>query len=62
MLTDFNSKMMKAVSTSETSVNICQTTQRNILEDSNPHTRRHENLKSQIFNSIVTHVLKHLKN
>jgi hypothetical protein len=38
--------MMEAVSTSETSVNIYQTTWRNILEDSHLHTRRRENLKS----------------
>jgi hypothetical protein len=30
----------------ETSVNLCQTTRRNIPEESYPHTRRHENLKS----------------
>jgi hypothetical protein len=38
--------MMEAVSTSETSVNIYQTTRRNIPEDSNLHTSRRENLKS----------------
>jgi hypothetical protein len=38
--------MMEAVSTSETSVSFYQTTQRNIPEDSDRHTRRLENLKS----------------
>jgi hypothetical protein len=41
--------MMETISTSETSVNLYQTTLRNILEDSHFHTRRRENLKSQIF-------------
>jgi hypothetical protein len=36
--------LMEAASTSETSVNICQTTQRNNPEDSYQHTRRRENL------------------
>jgi hypothetical protein len=40
--------MMEAGSTSETSVNFYQTTQRNIPEDSHPHTRRRENLKSHL--------------
>jgi hypothetical protein len=31
----------------ETSVNICQITQRNISEESHLHTRRRENLKPQ---------------
>jgi hypothetical protein len=34
--------MMEAVSTSETSVNIYQTTRRNIPEDSHLHARRRE--------------------
>jgi hypothetical protein len=38
--------MMEAVSTSETLVNLYQTTRRNIPEDSNLHNRRGENLKS----------------
>jgi hypothetical protein len=41
--------MMKAVRTSETSVNFNVTTQRYIPEDSKLHTRRRENLKSHIF-------------
>jgi hypothetical protein len=38
--------MVEAVSFSETSVNIYQTTLRNMTEDSHLHTRRRENLKS----------------
>jgi hypothetical protein len=38
--------MMEAVSTSETSINFYQITRRYNTEDSNLHTRRHENLKS----------------
>jgi hypothetical protein len=38
--------MMKAVSTSETSVNFYQTARRNMPEDNHLHTRRRENLKS----------------
>jgi hypothetical protein len=34
--------------TSETSVNVYQTTRRNIPEDSHLHTRRRENLKSHL--------------
>jgi hypothetical protein len=41
--------MMAAVSTSETSVNVYQTTRCNNTEDSHLHTRRRENLKSHIF-------------
>jgi hypothetical protein len=37
---------MAAVSTSETSGNFYETTQQNIPEDSQLHTRRRENLKS----------------
>jgi hypothetical protein len=44
--------MMKAVSTSQTSVNFYQT-RRNILEDNHLHTRRHENLKSHLFQVTV---------
>jgi hypothetical protein len=39
--------MMEAVSTSETSVNIYQTTRCNIQEDSHLHTCRREKLKSR---------------
>jgi hypothetical protein len=42
--------MMKAASTSETSVNFYQTTRRNNPEDSHLHTRRRENLKSHLVN------------
>jgi hypothetical protein len=38
--------LMEAVSTSETSVNLYETTRRDIPEDSHLHTRRRENLKS----------------
>jgi hypothetical protein len=38
--------MMEAASTSETSVNFYQTTQRNNLEDSHLHAHRCEDLKS----------------
>jgi hypothetical protein len=38
--------VMKALRTSETSVNICLATQQYIPEDSKRHTRRRENLKS----------------
>jgi hypothetical protein len=41
--------LIEAASTSETSVNLYQTTQRNIPEDSRLHTRRRENLKSHLF-------------
>jgi hypothetical protein len=37
--------MMEAVSSSEFSVSVCQTTRCNILEDSRFYTRRRENLK-----------------
>jgi hypothetical protein len=42
-------RAMEAASTSETSVNFYQTTLRNNPEDSHLHTRRHENLKTQLF-------------
>jgi hypothetical protein len=45
--------MMKAESTSETSVIIYQTTRCNIPEDSHLHTRRSENLKSHTTNSAT---------
>jgi hypothetical protein len=38
--------MMMAASTTEASVNVCQTTRRNNPEDSHLHTRRRENLIS----------------
>jgi hypothetical protein len=44
--------MMKAASTSETSVNFYQTLRRNNPEDSNLHNRRRENLKSHNVNMI----------
>jgi hypothetical protein len=44
---------MEAASTSETSVNFYQTTQRYNPEDSHLHTRRRENLKSYLRNSQV---------
>jgi hypothetical protein len=40
--------MMEAAGTSETSVNFCQTTWCNIPEDSHLHTRRLDNMKSQL--------------
>jgi hypothetical protein len=40
--------MMEAASTSETSVNLCQTTRRYNPEDSHIHTRRRENLKAHL--------------
>jgi hypothetical protein len=43
---------MKAAKTSETSVNFCETTWRNILEDSHLYTRRLKNLKSQELRKI----------
>jgi hypothetical protein len=39
----------KTLSTSETSVNFCQTTRRNIPEDSYLHIRPRENLKSSLY-------------
>jgi hypothetical protein len=44
--------MMEAVNSSETSVNIFQTTLRNNLEDSNLYTCRQENLKSHLLNCL----------
>jgi hypothetical protein len=40
--------MMEAVITSETSINFCQTIRRNNPEDNHLHTRRRENLRSQL--------------
>jgi hypothetical protein len=44
--------MMEAVSTSETSANVYQTTRRNNPEDSHLHTRRRENLKSHFITAV----------
>jgi hypothetical protein len=44
---------MAAASTSETSVNFFQTTQRKNPEDSHLYTRRRENLKSHELTQIV---------
>jgi hypothetical protein len=46
LLTAHITLMMKAASTSGTSVNFYQTTRLNIPEDSHLHIRRRENLKS----------------
>jgi hypothetical protein len=40
-------QMLEAAGASETSVNLYQTTRRNVSEDSHFHTRRRENLKSR---------------
>jgi hypothetical protein len=58
-------QMMEAVSTSKTSINVYQTTRCNIPEDSHPHTRRCENLKSHqgasnvyfLYCSVICHTL-----
>jgi hypothetical protein len=44
---------MEAASTSETSVNLHQTTRRNIPEDRRLHTRLRENLESQPLNEFL---------
>jgi hypothetical protein len=44
----------EAANTSETSVKFYQTTRRNNPEDSNFHTRRRENLKSQVMSLVFT--------
>jgi hypothetical protein len=45
--------IMEAASSSKTSVNFYhQTTLRNIPEDSHLHTRRRENLKSHLYNTL----------
>jgi hypothetical protein len=49
--------MIKAARTSETSVNVYQTTRRNIPEDSKLHTRRREKLKSDIFKDRLFNML-----
>jgi hypothetical protein len=48
--------MIKAVNTSETSVNFYQTTRRNIPKDSHLHTRRREDLKFHL-TGMLTGVL-----
>jgi hypothetical protein len=53
--------MMEAVSTPETSVNIYQTTRRNIPEDSHFHTRRRENLKSHPVNLYGQATLRYIR-
>jgi hypothetical protein len=40
--------MMEAVRTSEVSVNVYETTRRNVPEDSQLHIRRRENIKCHI--------------
>jgi hypothetical protein len=45
---------MEALSTSETSLNLYQTTWRNNTEARHLHTRRRENLKSNIFDCNFT--------
>jgi hypothetical protein len=53
--------MMEAASTSESSVNVYQTTQRYNPEDSHLRTHRRENLKSDLCVSIFLsdHMLPH---
>jgi hypothetical protein len=46
--------VMEAASTSETSVNVCQTTRHYYPEDSLLHTRRRENLKSYCEGKVFT--------
>jgi hypothetical protein len=48
--------MMKALRTSQTSVQSNETTQRCIPEDSKLHTRRRENLKSQNDSNIYIYI------
>jgi hypothetical protein len=50
----FIALMMEAVSTSETLVNFCETTRRNIPEDSHLYTRRHENPDFSPWNFLTT--------
>jgi hypothetical protein len=49
--------MMDAVST----FNVYQTTWRNISEGSHIHTRRHKNLKSHNFRTILTYCVEYSK-
>jgi hypothetical protein len=44
---------MEALITSETSANVYENTLRNILIDCHLHTRRHENLKSEILGYLT---------
>jgi hypothetical protein len=44
--------MLPAVSTSKKPVSFYQSTRRNIPEDSHPHTRRRQNMKSHQANSF----------
>jgi hypothetical protein len=51
--------MMVAASTSETSINFCETTRRNNPEDSHLRTRRRENLKANdLFVVFIDYSLK----
>jgi hypothetical protein len=54
--------MMEAARTSETSVDIKLRTRQYILEDSELHTRRRENLKSYKHKYTLLHIGKHLPN
>jgi hypothetical protein len=45
--------MMEAARTSETSVDVYQTTRRNNTEDSHLHTRRRENLNTFSFDLFI---------
>jgi hypothetical protein len=45
--------MLEAVRTTETSVNVCETTRRHTPEDCHLHTRRRENLKYRGYYSIL---------
>jgi hypothetical protein len=51
-------RMVEAASTSETSVNFYQTTRRNNPEDSHIHTRRRQNLISQLSHYVLQHLLE----
>jgi hypothetical protein len=52
--------MMESGSTSEMSVNVYQTTQHNIPEDSHLHTRRRENVKSHQVSWFVVFSLERI--
>jgi hypothetical protein len=52
-LTECRPMMMEAARTSETSVDIQLRTRQYIPEDSELHTRRHENLKSHTMNPLL---------
>jgi hypothetical protein len=54
--------MMEAVSTFETLVSFCQTTRRDIPEDSHLHIRLRENLKCHLKFGIIPHVCSKLGN